>query len=803
MKNRNTGLFFIFSIIIFYGCSPYKHISENGYLLNKNTISIDKKTLKKDSFQNLIKQDPNGEFLFFKWSMYFYSISPSGEDSNMNFINKNFFRALGSKPVEYDKNLSYRSVDEMKKHLKVMGCFDGKVKDSLVFTKKWYNKNKINPKKVNVLYNVEVGERYIIDTVFYTYSDSSLANDVNKVMKNSVLKKGIYYDEELFTSERFRIERGLREQGYYDFEKENITFKIDTNKTDYKAGINIYFHSLKTEDTNIVEKFRKYKMRRIYIIPFPSQDLLQKTDYTIDTNMFFHRQKVNYGLNQYFFISPKPRRINPKPILRCILFQYDSLFSPVLAEKTYSSLSGLKNFKFIDISYSKVNDSLKDSDTLQLDSYIRLTLDKPILISTSLEANFSAATNSLTDNNPSNFGLQWGGGFQHKNLFKNAEIFSSNLKFAIELRSDIFNKSDTLNTWNFVNAFETGIDFGIEFPRFLIPFGTKFYSMQFLPHTSIRSGYNFQKRPYFERSIFNLNYGYSWNQSNKYFHSIMPLEINLIKINITNEDYAELIKTFDKRIQYQISDHLVMDMRYSYIYNSQDINKKKDFQYFRFNTEIAGNLLYLIASTSEFSKNPNNSYTLFSIPFAQYFRTDFDYKDYTYFNENNIFVFRTYGGIGIPYGNARSLPYEKSFFGGGANNLRAWQLRELGPGGSKKDNTQLRFDHSGDISLGANFEYRFPIAGIFEGAGFFDIGNIWTLKEEKGFENGSFRIGKLYEEIAAGLGLGIRVSIQFLMIRLDFAAKVWDPSLQGANRLVIGNTKFKDINVNLGIGYPF
>src|SRR5690554_1069734 len=210
MKNRIFVLFLLSIIVLLNACSPYKHITDNGYLLNRNIINLDNKTLKKEDFQNLIKQDPNGDFLFVKWSMYFYSLSPKGEDSNMNFINRNIFRNLGSKPVEYSEALGYRSANEMKKYLIVKGCFDSKVEDSLVFTRKWYNKKKINPKKVNKIYNIYIGNRYLIDTFTYTYQDSILGRDLRKIMRNSPLKKGIYYDEELFTLERDRIERGDR-----------------------------------------------------------------------------------------------------------------------------------------------------------------------------------------------------------------------------------------------------------------------------------------------------------------------------------------------------------------------------------------------------------------------------------------------------------------------------------------------------------------------------------------------------------------------------------------------------------------
>jgi outer membrane protein assembly factor BamA len=372
------------------------------------------------------------------------------------------------------------------------------------------------------------------------------------------------------------------------------------------------------------------------------------------------------------------------------------------------------------------------------------------------------------------------------------------------MRSDIFSsRVDTISRWSLVNALEAGIDFGIEFPRFLIPFGTKFYSMQFLPHTTIKAGYNFQKRTYFERSIFNLNYGYSWNYSTKYTHAIIPIDINFVKVNITSQEYVDFISNLDRRIRYQYSDHLVTASRYSFVYNSQKINKKEDFLYFRFNIESAGNIINLVNKTAKSSQNDLKQYTIFGIPYNQYVRTDFDIKKYIYLTEKQSLVFRSYGGIGVPYGNSTGLPYEKSFFSGGNNNHRAWELRELGPGSSKMDQTQLRYDRSGDIQIGGNIEYRFPIYSVFEGAAFMDVGNVWTLYDQKDMEGGQFEFNRFYNELALGSGLGLRLNLQFIIVRFDFAIKLWDPAKDLSDRWVLPNTEFSNIKLNFGIGYPF
>jgi len=814
MKSRkflNIKTFLLISTLMFVGCSPYKHISKDGYLLSKNKVILDSKALNKSDFVNLIKQDPNTSFLGVKWGMYIYSLSPAGEDSTVSFISRNVFRKLGQKPVEYDSDLTFRSTQEMENFLKHKGCFDGKVSDSTKFKKR----------KAKEYYYIHIGERYKIDTFFVSSEDKDILSSANTIMINTPIKKGMFYDEEVFAEERKRLALELRNHGYYDFGQEYIQFNIDTNNNNYTAKINLDIKTktpIKTkQDEDSITKivpphiinsdnyFKKFKLRNIYIYPDYTAQLNSLTPIIIDTTILFHRQKEKHGLNRYIVISPNPKRMKIKPILRSIMFQRDSLFSTEYLNRTYNALNQLKNFKFIEITYSPITTDLNQNvlDTALLDCMIKLSLAKPILFSTSLEANFSAVTNSLLADNSSNLGMEWNMNIQHKNIFKSAEIFFASLKAAVEIRSDIFGKGDSINKWSLVNALETGIDVGLELPRFLVPFGTRFYSMQFLPHTRIKAGYNFQKRAYFERSILNFNYGYSWNYTTKYNHLIIPLEVNLVKMKITNDAYTEYINNLDRRIRYQYSDHLVINARYSYIYNQQDIKKKSDFNYFRFNIESAGNLPYLINNLAKSPKNELNEYTIFDIPYSQYLRSDADFKRYIYLDEKEIVVLRVFGGVGIPYGNAKGLPYEKSFFSGGANNHRAWQLRELGPGGSKIEGSEVRFDRSGDIAFGANFEYRFPIAGAFEGASFIDVGNIWTLYDQKGLENGQFNFNSFYKELATGAGLGIRLNIQFIIIRLDFAIKLWNPSKDLADRWVLPNTKFSDINVQFGIGYPF
>ncbi|MDO5760874.1 MAG: BamA/TamA family outer membrane protein, partial [Bacteroidota bacterium] len=324
---------------------------------------------------------------------------------------------------------------------------------------------------------------------------------------------------------------------------------------------------------------------------------------------------------------------------------------------------------------------------------------------------------------------------------------------------------------------------------------------RFHPHTSIKAGYNLQRRSYYNRSIFNTTFGYSWNSSEKKFFSFIPLDINYVNMNITDNAYQELINSMGRRIRYQMSDHFVMAMRYSYVYNGQMVNNKKNFNYFSFNIETSGNVLEAYSLIFNQSKNLDGDYTIFNIPFSQYIRTDFAFIRYNYITQKSSLVYKIYGGIGVPYGNAEALPYEKSFVAGGTNSLRGWQLRELGPGHSKPQG-EMKYDRAGDIALGASIEYRFPLFGPFEGASFIDMGNIWTLNNVTGMEGG--KISKdFYKEIASDIGLGLRLNAKVFILRVDFALKVWDPSKDLKERFVLDEAKFRDIAIQFGIGYPF
>lgn len=804
MKRKYYILLFMVAILLcFTACSPNKHLSKDGYLLSKNKIYIDNKNfgIDNNNVVNYIKQDPNHKVLGMKMGMYIYSVTRPIEDTACNFFEKYLFRKVGEKPVELSKKHTNTSIKNIKTYLNSTGCFSAKVTDTLSKVRRWFAPWSYYKKRRVENYIIEIPYRAKIDTFYLSTEDEKLYEVIFPLIKKVQIKRGDWYDESILSQIRSNVASVMQEKGYFAFNTSYINFEIDTTQgTDMTKIKMLVKNPMDNEGSTTTHKL--YKISNIYIepnyIPSTSADYLP----IIDTVKEYSRLQRKMPLvPTYFIINTEKPIIRHKTLQRCVLVQKNQLYSPSISKNMYSAFLQLKNFKYVDISYEPIPPF--DSDTINLLNNIRLTMLQPISLSSSFELNYSANNdNNINYGNSSNFGMEGNLSFNNRNLFHGAEVFTVKLKLAAEINSKIFLGEHDVKGWEIFNAFESGIDFGLELPRFVAPFSTKFYSMRFHPHTSIKAGYDLQRRSYYNRSIFNATFGYSWNSTEKKFLSFIPLDINYVNMNITDNDYQALINSMGRRIRYQMSDHFVMAMRYSYLYNGQVVNNKRNFNYFSFNIETAGNVLDAYSTIFNQSKDENGSYTIFNIPFSQYIRTDFTFIHYNYLTQKSSLVYKVYGGIGIPYGNAEALPYEKSFVAGGTNSLRGWQLRELGPGHSKPEG-EMKYDRAGDIAFGMSIEYRFPLLDPFlEGASFIDAGNIWTLNNVSGMEGG--KISKdFYKEIASDIGLGLRINAKVLILRVDFALKVWDPSKDLKERFVLDDSKFKDIAVQFGVGYPF
>ncbi|MEI8205026.1 MAG: BamA/TamA family outer membrane protein, partial [Bacteroidota bacterium] len=491
-----------------------------------------------------------------------------------------------------------------------------------------------------------------------------------------------------------------------------------------------------------------------------------------------------------YFIS-RNLKINPRVLSYAILLRQNEYYKQLKTDQTIARLTDLKVFKFVNITFSDIT-----KDTI-VNACNKPLLDARIQLNRSPVHVFTLQSEGT--NSSGNFGIAANIIYQNRNLFRGAEIFSLKLNGSMEIQQLFTSTTNVKNNYLF-NTFETGVETGLEIPRFLLPGQMEHYSNNFRPTTNIQLGMNYQFRADYNRTIARVSFGYDWKESRFKRHLLYPIEINSVKINPDSAFMAYIQNLSDNRVKYQYTNHLIAAIKYSFLYNNQEFNKVKNFSWFTFNYESSGNLLRLANITLKSTKNESNQYELFNIPYAQYLRFELDFRRYFVFNRQNSVVVRANAGIGFAYGNSPALPFEKGFYAGGSNDIRGWRNRSLGPG-SYSSSSEI--ERIGDNKLEFNIESRFPLYKMIKGAVFLDAGNIWLNKKNPDFVGGDFQLDKFIDEIAFSTGVGLRLDFDFFIIRGDFSIPIKNPALSTNRRWTINFLSIKDLILNFGIGYPF
>ncbi len=787
---------FVVAVLAFCSCGVDKFIPEGEYLLTKNNVEIDYSDMDDEDakgvkqaisgLKNYIRQKPNSKLIFAPVAMRIYCLS-SPTDSN--WINRTI-RRQGEAPVIYSQDQAERSVRQIQLLLESKGCFGSQVSYDTAIAK---------TNRISVTYKIKPQPRFLINEVgTVCRTNERIKNLTAQWIEQSDIQPGSYYDQSVLASFRERVATRLQNRGYFTAVKENINFLIDTNIGDRKMNVRMAIRDLAYDSSSKVPPLARYYINNIYI--YPDLETLMPVDSlrsdTVHYNTDFRGDSV-----VYHFVTNKKMRVRPETVCRTLTLYPSGLYRHFSVERTYTQLWALRNFKFVDMEFVPAQ---RFSDTAgYLDLRIRLMNAMRRSMSLSLELNNTSPLNTQNTSATGNFGLELGLGYQNKNVFGGAEIFNVKTTLALELsKFAIFNNKDDF--YDLFSTFESGVDMSLDIPKFLVPFPRIISSGNTRPHTLFNAGVNYQYRTYFERLIGNTYFGYTWQRSRTTHHQFLPVEFTLVKFFNQDESFRHRIENLnDLRLKYQYSDHFIFDMRYNFVYSTQSsLNSKTNFSYLSMGLETAGNLLSAIYNLSNATPDSSGIYHIFDIPFSQYVRLDFDWKRYFYLSPRNCFVVRLSGGIGIPYGNSISMPYEKSFYGGGPTTMRAWRIRTLGPGGYINASGS-NFERVGDISLTANIEDRFKIFGIFEGAAFVDAGNVWLLRHSDEFPEGEFRFDKFYKQIALGAGLGLRAKISILTLRVDFAVPIYDPGADDGQPWTFTKLKFKNIVTNFGIDYPF
>ena len=760
-----------FIVFLISSCSPTKYVPEGESLLNDNHIIINKEGVKKSALLPYIKQKPNKRIFGKRFYLALYNMSNINKEKWPN----KWLRDIGEEPVIFDAYAAMKSKDQIKSYVSSKGYFDGKVTDTV----------KTADRKSDVFYNIDLLPPYKIRNIYYEITDSNIQKLCYFDSVNCIIERGKPYDVDVLQAERSRFERFIKDHGFYAFSSDNIFFRIDSTVGNRQVDIHYGVKNFTTLDAfNRVKVVQHliYRVKNIYIYPdFVPKDAMEGGETYLNS-----LDTISYG--GYYFITAKEKpEIKYDLIIRSIYIKAGSTFNVTNTEQSQSHLLTLKVYRLVNIYYndSKESDNIKGSE-MMLDCNIQLTLLSQQSYKVELEGTNSAG----------NLGGALNLIYQHKNLFHGAELYSMKLKGAYEALSQQNSRLRSIQ--------EYGAETSLRIPKFLLPLIKKEnFIKKYNPSTTILASYDYQNLPFYTRTLANATFGYNWKAGNYQEHIVNPLQINIVKLISIDSAYAVKIES-SSYLAYSYKDAMILGGNYSYIFNNQKIKKSKDYWFLRINAEAAGNMLSLVEKLSG-AKKTDGSYQILGQPFAQYIRTDYDLRYNYILNDVSSLVYRGFFGIGIPYGNSKAIPFEKQYFSGGSNGIRAWQVRSLGPGSYIPDTTSTFLNQTADIKLEANAEYRFKLFWILEGALFLDAGNIWSYNNDPARPGSQFRFNKFYKDIAVGTGVGFRFDFKFVIGRVDVGMKLRDPLLPDGSRWIFLNQPYKrnDFTVVLGIGYPF
>lgn len=745
-------------------CAIRKYVPEGKAILTDYEIINDSThyNISKSEVSNYVIQKPNKNI--FGWLprvWVYYKTLDKTDKSFYRWINKNF----GVEPVYYNSVLTADSKRQIENYLNNTGFFKSRVMATKI------DKNN----RATVVYRIIPAKPYTIREVDKKIYDSAVSKEISKIDNDLVVKSGDNYNVFTMDKERDLITTHLRDNGYFFFTKDYILYEVDTNLRQNKADVTLLIDG---------KKHDKYVINKVFIYP----------DYNIKTASTIVNDTVPYTFSlrkkdpeyRFDFIYGNNPKVHLKTFNQVIQIHPGEEFSQKKVSQTYGALGSLKLYRLSNISFDTVpsdNDSVK-----LLNCTITLQKDKIHHYNIQLEG-----TNSGGD-----LGALGSFSYRNNNIFRGSEILRITLKggFQAQRVDEYFIQEGMFNTKEF------GAEASIIFPRFLSPIPLHRFVIEYQPRTMLLTSYNMQIRPLYSRYIMTASFGYNWRSSNTVEHFLTPINLNTVKVLPTDLFAFVLDYETNQRIKDQYTDHLILGLNYSFIFNNQIVRKNNDFLYFKFDFETSGNVLSLFNETPIITTSSDNYHEILGIRYAQYIKYIFDLRFYHYFRNRNMLVLRFMYGQGVAYGNSIDLPFERSFYAGGANGMRGWQFRNLGPGEFKNE-YGLNLEHIGDMQLESNIEYRFPIYSFFKGAMFMDVGNIWTLTDNESFPGGQFKFDKFYKQLALDAGLGLRLDFSFFLIRFDVAAPLCDPAYDEGKRWRISKLQWKDVVWNFGIGYPF
>ena len=764
------------------GCHTTRHVPKGNLLLDHLSINIvdsaGQTDISGNELINYVRQQPNHRVLgFLKLQLMTYDLS--GQDST-HWYNR-WLRRLGQPPVIYNQELTDISANQLRLALLNRGYMDAVVTVDTI--------RRDNKQKIDVNYNITTGAPHIISSLDYNIQDSTLTELILSDTIKATIAPGDLFDRNKLDAERTRITEYLQNHGYYAFTKESITFTADTAQGSKEVNLTMNLRrpmgqGLKRDSIDI--HHHTYRINKVIFV----------TDYhpgeTIDDLTAQATDSVKF--RDYIILYGKDRYLSPKTLVENCFIRPGRLYKASEFDRTYESLGRLSILKSVNITLDPV--IALDGD-MWLNVYVLLSRDKKQGITFELEG-----TNSEGD-----LGFGIGVTYQHRNLAKGAEVLTAKFRGSYESLSG--NLDGLIND----RYTEFGAEVGINFPKFKAPFLSREFKRKVRATSELAMSFNHQERPEYTRIISGAAWKYKWNnRANNVRRTFDLIDINYVYLPNSTLDFLNEIAPSNPLLRYSYEDHFIMRMGYTlyktnkYIPTTgviQSARFQPNIYTFRVSAESAGNLLYAISALTN-QKRSDGAYKILGIQYAQYVKTETDYMIAHNFSPRSSLAFHVGFGIGVPYGNSSMLPFEKRFYAGGANGVRGWGVRTLGPGRYDSRNSVTDFiNQCGDIRLDLNMEYRAKLFWVLEGAAFIDGGNIWTIRNYVNQPGGMFKFNSFYEELAWAYGIGLRFDFQYFLLRFDLGMKAYNPAFNQIRWPLLHPRWGRDSAFHFSVGYPF
>jgi len=816
-------LFLVAGALALSGCDPTKRVPEGRYLLKHNAVVTTEKSVPPEELLDIVKQKPNKRILGIPFYLALYNLSDPAvvrqrrERKDSLCAEKNEERLArgrrarrcdhatrehnGEPPVILDTLLTERSNAQIKMYMHKEGWFNATVTDTTHYRRRTllarilpggYNRGRGRPygrPKAEVCYTVVPGRAYRLRNIRYEVDDPVISHYVGEYWEGSLLKTGERYDADVLDAERERITTDLNELGYLYFHKDLVLFLADTAAGDHQVDL-------------VLRMERPYAPGNRSLKGTPEGTVYTIRDVTVQTGRSNDTPWDTTKVQGYDILHHDRLMYRPKALLSPIFLSPENRFKQSDANNTYSRLTALRVFDRVEIVY----DTAGTGRPGIADARIGLLPGKPQSLTSELygtnRGGFLGATVSL--------------GYKHRNVLRTLGFFQGQINLAVETQQAFTRgtSSQGLSGGDLFNTVSIGPEVTIGLPR---PF--RQFSKSSGSRMTLNLLYNYQRRPDFTRTLARGSFGFDWNSTPTQHFDVCVAELSIIRIPSRSDAFTTFLQqTNDPVFVNSYTDHLILSIpKVTYTWNTQGQTSSRTVKFLRTTFEWAGAGLGLLNLLHDTDTITGREYkTLFGIRYAQFMKLDNDFRINRTLHDRSSVAFRMAAGFGVPYNNLQVLPFETAFFGGGANGLRAWQARSLGPGSYSAP--LFAFDRVGEIRIEANLEYRFKLIGYLEGALFTDVGNIWNRQKDSSRPGVEFEVDDFLSELAVGTGVGARLNFDFFIVRFDLGMQTKDPALPVGERWIfqpkdryiaeqaqLGNTVDyrARFNFNLGIGYPF